>query len=182
VPGIEVVARVTRQIVYQGQHSKQGPTLACLWTGPHARSEFHTVVYRKGLEVLTKGILNFGEVWWRQTVYFLMRMLALFVVCLSGLQSCSATPTVPDFFTVGSLEEQRAISHYYRSEAAQFRQRSQEMAERASAYRELFGEESEWVSGARALGEYYEREAGERERLAEQYQSPGGLVPSSPSP
>ena len=92
-----------------------------------------------------------------------MRMLVLSVVCLSCLQGCrSATPTVPDFFTVGSPEEQRTIGRYYQSEAAQFRQRAQEMAERASAYRELFGEESEWVTGARALGEYYEREAAER--------------------
>jgi hypothetical protein len=137
----------------------------------------------KGPWSFGKGILNFGEVWQRQTVYFLMRMLVLFVVCLSGLQGCrSATPTVPDFFTVGSPEEQRTIGRYYQSEAAQFRQRAQEMAERASAYRELFGEESEWVTGARALGEYYEREAAERERMAQEYQSPRGLVPSAPSP
>lgn len=112
-----------------------------------------------------------------------MRTLALLVVCLSGLHSCSASPTVPDFFEVGSIEEQRTIAQYYRSEAAQFRQRAHDMAERASTYRELFGEESEWVSGARALGEYYEREARERERLAQQYQSfSDGRIPSAPSP
>lgn len=114
---------------------------------------------------------------------FLMRAVVMLVVCIAGLQGCSASPTVPDFYSLGSIEEQRTIGEYYRSEAAQFRQRADEMAERATAYRELFGEESEWVSGARALGEYYQREARERERLAEQYQSSSDVpVPPGVSP
>ena len=105
----------------------------------------------------------------------------ILAVCMVGVQSCSASPTVPDFYSVGSIEEQRTIGEYYRSEAAQFRQRADEMTERATAYRQLFGEESEWVSGARALGEYYQREARERERLAEQYtlSSDGSVSPGA---
>jgi hypothetical protein len=120
---------------------------------------------------MEKGSSKYGTVWRRETVCLVMRTTVLFALCGPGFHGCSATPTVPDFFEVGSIEEQRTIGQYYRSEAAQFRQRAQEMEERASAYRELFGEESEWVSGARALGEYYQREAAERERLAEQYGS-----------
>jgi hypothetical protein len=128
------------------------------------------------------GFPTYGTIWRRETVCLVMRTAVLVALCGVSLQGCSASPIVPDFFEVGSIEEQRTIGQYYRSEAAQFRQRAQEMEERASAYRELFGEESEWVSGARALGEYYQREATERERLAEQYLSASdGAVPSAVS-
>ena len=64
-----------------------------------------------------------------------------------------------------------------------FRQKADETAERAAAYGQLFGEESEWVSGARLLGEFYRQEARERERLAEQYRFPSdGLNPPTLSP
>lgn len=129
------------------------------------------------------GASNNEGVWGRRKVCFIRRAIAVFVVCTPGLQSCSASPTVPDFYGVGTTEEQRTIGEYYRSEAAMFRQRADEMTERVTAYRQLFGEESEWVSGARALGEYYQREARERERLAEQYQSSSDVpVPPGVSP
>ncbi|HJR77006.1 MAG TPA: hypothetical protein VJ805_08525 [Nitrospiraceae bacterium] len=69
-----------------------------------------------------------------------------------------------------------------------FRQRADQVEAQATTYRELFGEESEWVSGARALGEYYLRAAQEREQLAEQYKSasddvaPPAVSPRSDSP
>ena len=103
-----------------------------------------------------------------------LRLIVLVAVCMAGIQSCSASPTVPDFFSVQSTEDQRKISEYYRREATMFRQKADETAERAAAYGQLFGEESEWVSGARALGEFYQQKARERERLADQYQSPSG--------
>jgi hypothetical protein len=103
-----------------------------------------------------------------------MRLIVLVAVCIPSIQSCSASPTVPDFYGVGPADEQSTIGEYYRQEAAVFRQRANVMAERATAYRQLFGEESEWVSGARALGEFYQQKARERERLADQYQSPSG--------
>jgi hypothetical protein len=112
-----------------------------------------------------------------------MRAIAMFAVCIPCLQSCSASPTVPDFYAVGSAEEQRIIGEYYRSEAAVFRQKADQMDERVRAYRQLFGEESEWVRGARALSEYYQRAAQERELLAEQYQSSAvGTAPPEISP
>ena len=43
-------------------------------------------------------------------------------------------------------------------------------------------EESEWVSGARALGEFYQQKARERERLADQYQTPSGDHVQPPAP
>ena len=112
-----------------------------------------------------------------------LRLIVLVAVCMAGIQSCSASPTVPDFFSVQSTEDQRKISEYYRREATMFRQKADETAERVAAYGQLFGEESEWVSGARLLGEFYQQEARERERLAEQYRSPSdGLNPPTLSP
>jgi hypothetical protein len=99
---------------------------------------------------------NTKGAWRRCPVCLCIRTIVIFVVCISGLQSCTASPTVPDFYSVGSTEEQRTIGEYYRSEAAMFRQKADQMDERVRAYRQLFGEESEWVSGARALGEYYQ--------------------------
>jgi len=90
---------------------------------------------------------------------------------------------VPDFYTVGSTQEQETIAEHYRKEAAMFRQRANQMEALVTRYRELFGEESEWVSGARALNEYYQRAAQERDLLAEQYQSSSvGTVPPEISP
>ena len=103
-----------------------------------------------------------------------MRLIVLVAVCIPSIQSCSASPTVPDFYGVGPADEQSTIGEYYRQEATVFRQRANVMAERATAYGQLFGEESEWVNGARLLGEFYQQNARERERLAEQYQSPSG--------
>ena len=79
-----------------------------------------------------------------------LRLIVLVAVCMASIQSCSASPTVPDFYGVGPADEQSTIGEYYRQEATVFRQRADVMAERATAYRQLFGEESEWVSGARA--------------------------------
>ena len=100
-----------------------------------------------------------------------MRPIAILAACILGAQGCSASPTVLEFEKIQSPEEQRAIAEYYRNEAAVFRQKASGMAGRVAAYRQLFGEDSEWVSGARLLSEYYEQEARERERLADQYQS-----------
>jgi hypothetical protein len=112
-----------------------------------------------------------------------MRAIAMFAVCIPCLQSCSASPTVPDFYGVGSAEEQKTIAEHYRNEAAVFRQRADQVEAQVTTYRELFGEESEWVRGARALSEYYQRAAQERELLAEQYQSSAvGTAPPEISP
>ena len=113
-----------------------------------------------------------------------LRLIVLVSVCMTGIQSCSASPTVPDFYGVGPADEQSTIGEYYRQEATVFRQRANVMAERATAYGQLFGEESEWVNGARLLGEFYQQNARERERLAEQYQFPsdGRLNPPTLSP
>lgn len=112
-----------------------------------------------------------------------MRLIVLVAVCIPSIQSCSASPTVPDFYGVGPADDQSTIGEYYRQEATVFRQRANVMAERATAYGQLFGEESEWVNGARLLGEFYQQNARERERLAEQYQFPSdGLNPPTLSP
>ena len=36
-----------------------------------------------------------------------MRLIVLVAVCIPSIQSCSASPTVPDFYGVGPAHEQR---------------------------------------------------------------------------
>ena len=86
-----------------------------------------------------------------------MRLIVLVAVCIPSIQSCNASPTVPDFYGVGPADEQSTIGEYYRQEAAVFRQRANVMAERAMAYRQLFGEESEWVRGHGRLTSFISR-------------------------
>jgi hypothetical protein len=105
----------------------------------------------------------------RRQVQFLPPVPLLVVACAVVFQSCSANPTVLDFYTIQTPEERRAASEYFQNQAVRFRQQANEMAERAETYRQLFGEDSEWVNGTRLLSEYYEREAQERERRAAQY-------------
>lgn len=101
-----------------------------------------------------------------------LRLIMLVGISMWPGQSCSPSRVIPDFFSAQSPEGQRSIGEYYRKEAIMFRQKADETAERAAAYQQLFGEESDWVAGTRLLGQFYRQEAQERERLAEQYQFP----------
>ena len=56
-----------------------------------------------------------------------MRLIVLVAVCIPSIQSCSASPTVPDFYGVGPADEQSTIGEYYRQEAAVFRKRADVM-------------------------------------------------------
>ncbi len=56
------------------------------------------------------------------------------------------------------------------------------MRARVAVYERLFGSDSEWVSGARTLADFYEQAAREQERLAGKHASlAGGHVPFPPS-
>jgi hypothetical protein len=47
--------------------------------------------------------------------------------------------------------------------------KAEDLSEQAAAYERLFGRDSDWVTGARLLAEYYEEEAKEKHRLAARY-------------
>lgn len=70
------------------------------------------------------------------------------------------------------------IAEYYSHEAAALRQKAQEMSARAQVYELLFGVDSEWVKGTRLLAQFYEGEAEEHERLADEHlELAGGQQP-----
>ena len=60
-----------------------------------------------------------------------------------------------------------AIVGYYRDQAMVLREKAASLAESAVRYEHLFGPQSDLVSGARQLSQYYAASAQELERLAE---------------
>lgn len=62
--------------------------------------------------------------------------------------------------------DQMAIAGYYRDGAMDMREKAASLAESAVRYEQLFGPQSDWVSGARQLSQYYTAAAQEQERLA----------------
>lgn len=88
---------------------------------------------------------------------------------------CSRGASAPlDLQTLDPESDHWRIASYYSEQATQMRQMAQELRVRADRYAELFGPDSEWVSGARALAEYYEKAAHEQDHLAQMHMS---LVP-----
>ncbi|MEO6307654.1 MAG: hypothetical protein ABIO96_00395 [Nitrospiraceae bacterium] len=65
------------------------------------------------------------------------------------------------------VQDQAAIVGYYRGQAMDLREKAAEHAESAIRYEHLFGPQSDWVSGARQLSQYYAAAAQDLERLAD---------------
>lgn len=84
---------------------------------------------------------------------------------LSGCARESATVLDPASRDPG--QDHWAIASYYSREAAVSRQQVEVLTERAAIYERLFGRESDWVSGARLLVQFYEEAAHEQDRLAD---------------
>ena len=60
-----------------------------------------------------------------------------------------------------------AIADYYRAEAVALKEKAAALAESVVRYEHLFGPQSDWVSGAKQLSQYYAEAAEELERRAE---------------
>lgn len=59
------------------------------------------------------------------------------------------------------------IASFYTREAAVFREKAEEQLNRVEVYTRLFGPDSDWVTGARLLAEFYQQQAQDREKQAE---------------
>ena len=95
---------------------------------------------------------------------------------------CSSAPTAPlEMTTLEPGEDHEKISHYYRREAVLARQQAGELTNQAAAYEQLFGPESDWVSGTKLLVQFYEAVAREQDQLAEQHLKLGREQSSQPS-
>jgi len=95
-------------------------------------------------------------------------LLAMEAIVLSG---CT-TPTTHeelDLTTSNPAQDHTTIAGYYSRGAARFRQAAEELSARTTLYEQLFGPESDWVTGTRLLTQSYEDQAKELERKAREH-------------
>lgn len=90
----------------------------------------------------------------------------LITLCLFAWSGC-AQPTVIDMASFDPAQDQGAIAGYYRDEAMVLKEKASLIAESAVRYERLFGSQSDWVSGARQLSQYYAVAAQDLERRAD---------------
>lgn len=83
---------------------------------------------------------------------------------------CGSIPPPPlEMTTLNPSGDHETIAYHYRHEAMLARQQSEKLADQATVYVQLFGRESDWVSGTMLLVQFYEEIAREQDRLAEQH-------------
>jgi hypothetical protein len=83
---------------------------------------------------------------------------------------CAKPVQTVDTTSFGPSQDQQAIVGYYRAEAMVLKEKAAAIAESAVRYEKLFGPESNWVSGARQLSQYYAVAAQDLERRAQAYE------------
>lgn len=93
-------------------------------------------------------------------------LFVLLAMMVAGL-SCARPPGPLDLTSQDPSQDQRKIASYHTQQAVALRLKAEELSQRVLVYERLFGGESEWVSGARLLVQFYEDEAKEQERLAD---------------
>jgi hypothetical protein len=103
---------------------------------------------------------------WRATVSHHVGWGVLILLCLLVAAGC-AQPVKIDTTSFGPSQDQMAIAGYYRGQAMVLREKAAELAESAVRYERLFDPQSDWVSGARLLSQYYAVAAQDLERRAE---------------
>ena len=82
---------------------------------------------------------------------------------------CAQPVQTVDTASFGPSQDQQAIVGYYRTEAMVLKEKAAAIAESAVRYEQLFGPESDWVSGARQLSQYYAVAAQDLEHRADAY-------------
>ena len=93
----------------------------------------------------------------------------LILLCSLAAVGCAQSIETIDRTSVDSLQDQIAIVGYYRAEAMVLKEKAAAIAESAVRYEHLFGPQSDWVSGARQLSQYYAVAAQDLERRADAY-------------
>lgn len=90
-------------------------------------------------------------------------LVLLYVLTVAG---CAQPIETIEMTSFDPSHDQMAIAGYYRDGAMDMREKAASLAESAVRYERLFGPQSDWVSGARQLSQYYAAAAQEQERLA----------------
>ncbi|HEU4686620.1 MAG TPA: hypothetical protein VFS39_19085 [Nitrospira sp.] len=96
----------------------------------------------------------------KQTATLVLALALLVSACNRGL------PSSLDTASLDPSQDHLKIASYYTREAALSRQKAEEQANRALVYERLFGPESDWVTGAKLLAQYYEDAARDQDRQA----------------
>jgi hypothetical protein len=106
---------------------------------------------------------------YRQRTIFSHRVggVVLILLCLLTAAGCAQPIEINDMTSLDPSQDQSTIAGYYRDGAMDMRKKAASLAESAVRYEHLFGPQSDWVSGARRLSQYYAAMAQEQERLAE---------------
>lgn len=104
---------------------------------------------------------------WRATLSHHVGWGVLIVLCSLAAAGCAQPVVMIDMTSFDPSQDQMAIAGYYRGEAMVLREKAAALAESAVRYERLFGPQSDWVSGALQLSQYYAAAAQELERLTE---------------
>ena len=94
----------------------------------------------------------------------------VFMACLVSF-ACHRGPILPLASADTASREDPTQDHvkmasFYVRKAMRFRELAGEQANRALVYQRVFGADSDWVSSARILSQFYENAANEQEREA----------------
>jgi hypothetical protein len=106
---------------------------------------------------------------WRATLSHYVGWGVLILLCSLAAAGCTQPVAKIDTTTFGPSQDHMAIAGYYRDQAMVLREKASAVAESAVRYEHLFGPQSDWVSGALQLSEYYAVAAQDLERRAEAY-------------
>lgn len=106
----------------------------------------------------------------RATVTHHVGWVVLILLGSFAAASCAQPVQTVDTASFGPSQDQQAIVGYYRAEAMVLKEKAAAIAESAVRYEQLFGPESDWVSGARQLSQYYAVAAQDLERRADAYE------------
>jgi len=93
----------------------------------------------------------------------------LILLCSLAAVGCAQSVETTDTTSFGPSPDQQAIVGYYRAEAMVLEEKAAAIAESAVRYEQLFGPQSDWVSGAQQLSQYYAVAAQDLERRADAY-------------
>ncbi|MEO8325544.1 MAG: hypothetical protein ABI618_06825 [Nitrospirota bacterium] len=104
---------------------------------------------------------------------------AILLLGLLVCVGCQGPDTPLDFNSLDPSQDQQFIANQYRRQAALMKQKAEDMKIKAERYAQLFGPDSEWATSARLLGQFYEKEAQNRERLAIRHAEIGKSNPHS---
>ena len=92
------------------------------------------------------------------------------LILLGGLLTLGCTSGATPILDPASRDpgqDHWAIASYYSRQAAMSRQQAEELSSQVVIYEQLFGRDSDWVSGTKFLVQFYEEEAREQDRLAD---------------